>query len=366
MNTHPLLSKKLRYGLVGSLALFSLSAFGQSTWNVNTNGSWEVAGNWSPSGSPSGVGVVVNFGSIITANRTVSMSSAHTVGTINFNDNNDYTLDSNSATNRNLTFDVTSGNAQINVTGGNGSHNMQEGINLILNDNLVINHTTTGVFTIYGDISGVGGITKNGSGFTIIRRTISTQVNTFTGNTIVNAGTLQIGIGDNAIILGTGNVTINTGGTLLHSGNNKINDAADIFLNGGTWNLGNDTNEDTVATLTLSASSVLDMGTGAGANVLTFTGGATYTAGLLTIDNWSGILDVGGGIDQIVFGSPVSQSFLNNIYWSAQNITGARQLANGEIVPVPEASSVLAGIGLAAAAVGYEIRRRKAKGVVLS
>jgi len=86
-----------------------------STWNVDADGSYSTAANWT-TGVPAGVGAVANFDNVITAPRTVNLTSARTIGTLNFNNANAYTL-----TGAPLTLDVASGNAAVNVTQGSHS-----------------------------------------------------------------------------------------------------------------------------------------------------------------------------------------------------------------------------------------------------
>src|SRR5205809_309393 len=67
------------------------SASGQ-TWNLAGGGSWNVAGNWNPSGVPNSVGASATFNGAATgsnpaqtASRTITLDAAQTVGSILFN-----------------------------------------------------------------------------------------------------------------------------------------------------------------------------------------------------------------------------------------------------------------------------------------
>jgi len=76
--------------LVGVSLTFPLQA-AASTWNVNANGNWSAAGNWTPN-VPNAVGSEAVFGAIITAPRTVTVNVPITVGRIDFNNANAYTI----------------------------------------------------------------------------------------------------------------------------------------------------------------------------------------------------------------------------------------------------------------------------------
>ena len=128
-----------------------------------------------------------------------------------------------------------------------------------------------------------------------------------------------------------------------------------MTLNGGTFNTGGFS--ETLGVLTLSLSSVIDMG--AGNSILHFldSSAATWT-GTLSIWNWSGNT-LGGGTDQLYFGNgsgtglTTSQLTQVKFYSDAgttilpyapgfSNFTGGF----GEVVPVPEPSGVAVAIGL--------------------
>ncbi len=148
------------------------------TWNLNANGNWGTAANWSPASVPNGIGASASLLNVITAPRTVSLNVPVTLGNLTFGGNFNYTV---SGTNT-LRFDVAAGNAALNVS-GTASHSISRP--LVLNDTLVINQGSSGILTLSGARSGTGGLIKNGTG----QVTLS-GVGSFTGPTQINEGTL--------------------------------------------------------------------------------------------------------------------------------------------------------------------------------
>ncbi|MEM6886299.1 MAG: autotransporter-associated beta strand repeat-containing protein, partial [Verrucomicrobiota bacterium] len=210
-------------------------------------------------------------------------------------------------------------NLNTGSTGG-GSLTFSAAGSLDLSDTGGVNLNITGSndVAINSTISGTGGsVTKGGAGTTTLSGS-----NTFTGPLVINAGTLLLG------------------------SNNVVTDSVATRLNGGTLDTGG--NSDTLGTLTLSSNSTIDLNTGssvlrfADSNSIAWTGSAT-----LQISNWSGILQTGGGSDQLFFGNSASGltaaqvgqiQFLNPA-GLAPGIYDAKILSSGEVVPLPEAQA---------------------------
>ncbi len=160
--------------------------------------------------------------------------------------------------------------------------------NSIANSGTVASIQPTGITTIFdGVISGTGGFSQTGAGTTILSR-----YNVYTGPTIVDAGTLQIGNGGLGSINNGGSISVASGATLAFDSEASLfND----IVNGG------------IVVAVQSADIITKLGgvisgtggftqSGAGTTILsgdnTYTGPTTVNAGTLQIGNaGSGSID---------------------------------------------------------------------------
>ena len=194
--------------------------------------------------------------------------------------------------------------------------------------------TGNGAVILSGNISGGGGIDKVGVGNGRLSGT-----NSYTGNTTVTSGVLQLG---SAGAIAASPVVLN-GGTLTSSFVGTIQTTGSLALNAGT--------------------SVLDFGSGVGNTVLEFgnSSGASW-AGSLRVDNWQGSV-LGGVGDQFKFtagglDSPrIAQVTFKDPSGFVAGIYGATLVNGNELVPVPEPAALLTSIVLAGTAL---FRRRRA------
>ncbi len=89
-------------------------------WNNAAGGSWATPTNWSSSTLPDGPGVQATFGSVITAPQTVTLDETTTVGNLQFNNANSYTI-AQGAGGGSLILDNAGAAAIINVSAGSHS-----------------------------------------------------------------------------------------------------------------------------------------------------------------------------------------------------------------------------------------------------
>jgi fibronectin-binding autotransporter adhesin len=214
-----------------ALACFATSANAQ-TWDGNGNaglgGSWTTANNWNPDTVPNAVGAAVVIPANTTGTRNISLEydGSFTVGSFSFPSAGATAPTTIGATDETATlvFDNGGNGVSISLTGSSApTFTAANYINfrapIILNEQLTANVDPRGnggiALNFPGNtqnISGVGGITKNGLGILAV----SDTPKTYTGPTIVNAGRFRIqpAVANIGGLIGTSSVTVNAGGQL--------------------------------------------------------------------------------------------------------------------------------------------------------
>ncbi|MEI8292590.1 MAG: autotransporter-associated beta strand repeat-containing protein [bacterium] len=204
-------------------------------------------------------------------------------------------------------------------------------------------------------ITGSGSIIQNGTG----NLTLS-AVNTYTGNTTINSGTLTAAAA--GAVGSSAKVTINNGGSFLVTADDAIGTSTGIELNGGTLAFGAAGYSGAVGALTLSANSTIDLGTSSNGVLIQFNGINWNNANaMLSIYNWTGTTlwqgGTGSNTDQIYFtNSTLTAQQLQQISFYSdfgQSFLGtAFQISGGtydrEIIAVPEPGGYFAGSSLVA------------------
>ncbi|MBU3666595.1 MAG: hypothetical protein FGM15_12075 [Chthoniobacterales bacterium] len=221
-------------------------------------------------------------------------------------------------------------------------------------------NTTT---TESGALSGTGGVNKIGAGTLVLAGSTN---NTYTGATVVGAGSLVLSNSSGNAINNSSSITVDSGASLILRASNQIGNGIGLVLNGGTFIVGTSTAgySETLGTLTLNASSTIDLGAATNVRFLQFANSASITwatNAVLTITNWQGQYLQSSDVAEVLFGtSGLTATQLGQIYFANQNISGGVLIGgNGELVPIPEAN-VIWGAAAIALAVGWRERRRLA------
>lgn len=186
--------------------------------------------------------------------------------------------------------------------------------------------------------------------------------NTFRGITRVDGGTLTLNKAAGVAAIAGHTVQVNSGGRLTLANANQIADTANLILNGGTFRTGNTTgNSEKLGTLTLSAASTIDLGTGS--HQLEFNNSSAISwEGTLVINHWTGVGGSSGTQGQLFFGvGGLTSAQLSQFHFTGYD-PGAMMLSSGEVVPigitpVPEMKVLGSAIALLLA-VMYRERRR--------
>ena len=232
-------------------------------WSANASGTWTDTTKWSGGNSANGTGTA-DFSSIdINADRTVSLDAALSVGGLTFGDTapattGGWTLDNNGNAANTLTLLGTAPAITVHTLGAGKSA------------------------TISTVMAGSSGMSKAGPGTLVL-----TGFNTYTGGTVVNAGTLQLAAGS-----ATGAIR---GALTIHSGASVISSAASSFgYNSGTK----------IDTLTLNNGSLIH--TPAGGTLTLASVGINMTGGLMDSTGSAGFdfYDLAGNTSVTTFASP--------------------------------------------------------------
>jgi autotransporter-associated beta strand protein len=196
---------------------------------INVNGtviplSWNQPLNWK-GGVPNASGAIVNFWRTLTANRTITLDGAKTVGTILFDSPFSYTI--TPGTGGSILLN-NSGNTAT-ITSNQGNHTIGPSVRLDSDLNAIIN---SGTLTIGTAVFGLGKLTKSGPGILALN-----GLNSYAGDTIVAGGTLRIASRNSANVA---DVYLVSGATLDLTYTGLADTIDSLFINGisqpaGIW-----------------------------------------------------------------------------------------------------------------------------------
>ncbi len=256
-------------------------------WNLNGNGNWSVAGNWTPGGGPpNAIGDTANFGTVSTGNnRNVTVDINVVVGQMDFfhdTNNKEYNIIGTNT----ITFDVSSGNASLTVDMQDKSRILAP---IALNDDLDYFNANTQNFRIQGNISGTGGITHQGGQLTFENG----GTNTYSGDTVVEDGTLSLdrssvnGAIDSDLTIGDGVGAAGSAIVEYANRNDQISDTSAVtILSDGLLDL---TNEDETIGSLSSSSTAAEVQLGTSPQ-------GTLTVGDATNATFDGVISESGDI----------------------------------------------------------------------
>lgn len=347
----------------GTLTLNGLNTYSEPT---TINGGILEANTLADGGSASSIG----------ASGTAATNLVINGGTLRY-------IGSGNSTNRNFTIGVNgatldaSGTGAVNFTNVNAANFSGVG-----SRTLTLTGSNTGANTLRGPIENQGAnatsLVKNGSGSWTIAGNSG-----YTGTTTINSGTLTVddvmGSASEGKLNNTVSITVNSGGTLALSGASnetmRINDAAAMVLNGGTFKTGGlsegstNNNGTGIGALTLTATSTIDFGA-SNTSLLRFAGLGAHTGGtVLQLTNWNGVPLTGGSGDRLLFtGDPSEFTALydqNEV--SFNGLLGYATADFGtfyEVTAVPEPSTWI-GAALVIGVLGWnQLRKRSRTGGV--
>ncbi|MCP5531999.1 MAG: autotransporter-associated beta strand repeat-containing protein [Akkermansiaceae bacterium] len=286
------------FGTSGGFVTLTIATTGVVThWDVDADGSWGNAGNWS-NGVPNGAGETAIFDKPLTLPRTVTLDAARTVGGIAFASSpNGYTI--TAGTGGSLVINNSGNDGAINNNGG--THTITADITLTSNVGLSSSSAADSI-TLTGTIAGAGSLTKPGPGQLVL----SGSNTSWTGDVTLAGGTTTFSTNS----LGTGDLSI-SGATLVWGSSNN-QDISDRTVSFGADPVTFDTNgNDVVIAGLIGGDGDADL-TKAGIGTLTLQndletfGNVTISGGTLALGN--------GGATGVVFGDILNNGVLSVNY----------------------------------------------------
>ena len=268
--SNPAAGKAYTFGQSGGFVTLTIGWSGViAEWNVDANGNWGTASNWTPA-EPNAATDTAYFGPKITAAHAVTLDAAKTVGDVVFNNSNSYTIAGAN------TLTIGDGSTAKTVQVSNGSHTISAPVSMA--SNVTYDVTSGQSLAVTGPISGGGSLTKISGG------TLSLSgSNSYTGDTAVNGGILAFTSG----AISSANLSL-SGGTLRYAAGNTDDISTKtvtlgvaggtIDTNGNDVTLANSIGNGGVGGLTKSGSGTLTLG---GNN--TYRGTTTIQQGVVSV-----------------------------------------------------------------------------------
>jgi autotransporter-associated beta strand protein len=263
------------FGGLSTTATISLSASPVNyVWTSTASGNWSTGTNWQAGSSPtSSRGASVQFFTGQTLAAGITTATNDIAGILQMN-NLTLAGSSTAATTTNIsggTFQLLNNGTTlptVNLTGTGTTLIYNINTPVLLGADTSFNATNSGTFIFNGDLSGSGGLIRNGTS----SRLILAGTNSYTGDTTINAGTLQIGNDLATGSLGSGDV---------------INNGSLRFDRTGTLSVPNAI----TGTGSVQIDCPINVGTVVFSGTNTFDGGVNVSSGTLRITNSTALGD---------------------------------------------------------------------------
>ncbi|MBL9146156.1 MAG: autotransporter-associated beta strand repeat-containing protein [Verrucomicrobiaceae bacterium] len=267
------------FGGLSTTATISLSAAPVNyVWTSTTSGNWSTGTNWQSGASPTGTrGASVQFFTGQTLTGVTATATNDIAGVFQMNNltlagtaSGVSTATISGGTFQLLNNGTTLPTVNLAGVGGSSPNVLTYNINtpLVLGADTTFNGTNSGIFIFNGDVTGSGGITRTGT----FSKLVLAGTNSYTGDTTISAGTLQIGNDGATGSLGTGDVINN--GTLRFDRTGTLTVPNAITGTGGVQ-----------IDCLINAGTVVFSGTN------TFDGGVNVSGGTLRITNSTALGD---------------------------------------------------------------------------
>jgi autotransporter-associated beta strand protein len=299
-------------------------------WAAASAGNWSDDTKWTADSgiaaaplTAGGSNYILNFSQPGSYTATQDLTGGMQMNQLNFSSTGNSTANVIIAGNNTITL-TSNGTTtpQINL-GASTTANITSPISLAAD--LSFGGTGNGTLTLSGLISGSSALIKNGPS----KVAINGLANSYSGGTIVNAGTLSVGVSDTTpATVGTGRITVNSGGILSLERGTRTNN---VTLDGGKMISNNGFGCALSGTVTLNATSTIQA-----TYAMSISGITSGSGGIIKTGN--GALTLGNELNK--FTGPISiQAGKINTY-SINSVSGGQE-ASGLGAPLTTADGTI-------------------------